>query len=118
MSNNLIWNKVVTEATNILRKVAKRQTTITYTDLSSALSPIAVIDRHSDDMNMLLREISLAEVAAGRPMLSAVVVNADSMQPGEGFFTAADTAGKTYSDETAFWISELNAVHAHFRSKP
>jgi hypothetical protein len=55
--------------------------------------------------------------AAGKPMLSALVVNQDTKIPGPGFFELAVALGKlpagaSDQDKKAFWQKELEAVYS------
>ena len=58
-----------------------------------------------------LDRVSRAAHAAGRPMLSAVVVNRETGRPGSGFYLLAWDLGKTVSDEVDFWESEREKVY-------
>jgi hypothetical protein len=63
----------------------------------------------------LLDEINRAEHAAGRPLLSAVVVGAETSRPGRGFFECANDLGRhTDDDDDAFWVAELKRVYDHW----
>jgi hypothetical protein len=63
----------------------------------------------------VLDEANHAEHAAGRPLLSAVVIAKDTGMPGEGFFTCARNlrryAGR---DDLAYWVEELRRVHDYW----
>jgi hypothetical protein len=61
-------------------------------------------------MATILGEISEAENARGRGMLSGVVVNRETGMPGDGFFTLARHLGRDTSDELAFWQAEFQRV--------
>jgi hypothetical protein len=65
----------------------------------------------------LLAEICEQLHLAGRPMLSALVINQRVKMPGPGFFEVATQLGKLPSgasdeDKRAFWKKELAAVYA------
>jgi hypothetical protein len=63
----------------------------------------------------LLGEVSSEEDAAGRGMLSVIVVHKDGdMQPGPGFFDLARDLGRDTSDILVCWITELRRVHAQW----
>ena len=68
----------------------------------------------------LLGEIAEAEAAAGRPLLSAVVVQKDSHRPGGGFFEMAKSLGRCHnaSSANACWREELADAHAWWASQP
>ena len=97
-----------------LRAVGRAGRTVTYNDLA------AVVGLDMDDpaaaraIAGILRAISTAEHAAGRPLLSAVVVGAKTGRPGKGFFKLAQRLGRY--DGTAdrtFFTQELRRVHEH-----
>lgn len=60
----------------------------------------------------MLRELCEDEVAAGRPMLSAVAVTVDR-KVGPGFFALAKTLGllREGEDETTFWERERDRTY-------
>jgi hypothetical protein len=65
-----------------------------------------------------LRAISTAEHAAGRPLLSAVVVLQGRGRPGRGFFALARALGRhTDPDDAAFFRRELACVHATWAAR-
>ncbi len=61
----------------------------------------------------VLGQISEDEVAAGRPMISAIVVSRDTMLPGHGFFTLGQQLRQTDpgEDDMAFAIRQIRRVH-------
>ena len=95
----------------ILIGLAKQRRTITYSDL---VAQIKVIDLQRDSPALwnMLGEISTAEDAAGRGMLTVIVVHGQGdTLPGAGFFRLARRLGKEVSDERAFWAEELERVY-------
>ena len=70
--------------------------------------------RHRD-VGRILDEISRNEASEGRPMLSAVVVNADG-RPGVGFYRLASEIGRAASPDPdpAFWNEEREALYAEW----
>ena len=63
----------------------------------------------------MLREIAAEENAAGRGMLTALVVySSGDMQPGPGFFDLAGRLGKNTNDTLRCWIKELKRVHGYW----
>jgi hypothetical protein len=104
------WGRAKAQAKGILIERAKVRDTIAYSDLAEG---ITVIDLKAHDvrLNRLLGEISAEEDAAGRGMVSVVVVRKDGdMKPGPGFFEYAGELGRDTSDIDACWISELSKV--------
>ena len=64
----------------------------------------------------VLGQISEDEVAAGRPMISAIVVSKDDMLPGHGFFTLGQELHKVNpgEDEIGFAIRQIKDVHDYW----
>ncbi len=68
-----------------------------------------------------LRATLLAEVAEGRPMLTAIVTSRSTGLPPQGFFQIAKNLGRYVDDVSpgAFWASELDRVYeAYGKSLP
>lgn len=69
------------------------------------------------EAGQMLGEISEQMHLAGKPMLSALVINQDLEMPGSGFFVLAVHLGKlptgaSDQDKKAFWKKELAAIYA------
>jgi hypothetical protein len=106
------WNAVRAEIASILRSRAMLKKTIAYSELSSLLRT-APVPYDSVEMATLLREVSTEENAAGRGMLSVIVVHKSGDQmPGPGFFTLAAELGRDVSDPLKCWIEEIYRVYA------
>jgi hypothetical protein len=98
----------------ILGERAKKGLTIPYTDLVADIKAIN-LPRNSPAFWDMLGEISEAEDAAGRGMLSVIVVHkVGDMQPGTGFFQLAKKLKRDTSDILVCWIDELKRVHGHW----
>ena len=111
------WEQAKIEATNALIKVARRKGRIAYSELIPKILSISM-EAHDSRLFHLLDEISTAENAEGRGMLTAVVVHkSGDMQPGPGFFELAKSLGKDTSDVLACWINEFNHVHNYWANK-
>lgn len=98
-----------------LRQVAGRRGLTSYWDLA----PCAGIDRGNPyfavHLGRLLDEVNRSEHAAGRPLLSAVVVGTARNAPGSGFFTLArELELHSGSDDDGFWLAELNRVYDYW----
>jgi hypothetical protein len=92
--------------------VARRGETTTYAGVMGAAG--LDVDEPADRVRLagLLREISTAEHAAGRPMLTAVVVHRGRGRPGRGFFELARSLGlHAGSDDEVFFAAELARVY-------
>src|SRR5262245_57243221 len=95
-----------------LQEVARSRDTTTY----AAVAPLAALGMddpsHRAEIAAILDEINRMEHAAGRPLLSAVVLLAGDNMPGKGFFSCARNLGLYMgSDDLAFWAEELRKVH-------
>lgn len=66
----------------------------------------------------VLGRISEDEIAAGRPMISAIVVSKDTMLPGHGFFNLGQQMRQVDpgEDEIGFAVRQIRLVHEHWRS--
>jgi hypothetical protein len=87
---------------------------IAYSGLVSQIETIRM-EPDSFALAHMLGEISETEDAAGRGMLSVIVVHkVGDMQPGPGFFQLAKKLGRQISDKTTCWVEELHRVHGHW----
>lgn len=88
-----------------------------YSDLVAEVSAIK-FHPHDQGFHHMLGEISVEESAAGRGMLSVIVVHKHGdMQPGPGFFELAKSLGHKTNDILVFWVAELKTVHAYWSNK-
>lgn len=111
------WERAKEEATSVLIDIARRKGRIAYSELAPQISAIS-LEAHDPRMFHLLGEISSEEDAAGRGMLTAIVVHkSGDMQPGPGFFELAKSLGKDTSDILVCWINEFNHVHDYWANK-
>jgi hypothetical protein len=96
----------------MVRAVRSAAGTITYGNLVQQIASIQ-FEPDSTALRELLGEISTEEDAAGRGMLSVVVVLATGEgrgQPGDGFFTLAQKLGRHTHDRLQFWAAEFDRV--------
>jgi hypothetical protein len=98
------WSAVLERVRSILTEVARAGTTLTYAELRERLG-VSVPHRGPRDLAALLRAASLAEEAAGRGLVSAVVVG-PSGRPGAGWFRLAAEAGRDVGDRERAWRRE------------
>lgn len=111
------WDAGKAEARNLLIERAKLRGMIPYSDLATKIKSIRV-EAHDQRLFHLLGEISSEEDAAGRGMLSVIVVHkTGDMQPGPGFFDLAKRLGRNTSDLLKCWVDELRRVHAVWSAK-
>lgn len=95
-----------------LVRIAQAKRLITYKDLARVAGLPLVGNNMAREVGSVLGAISEDEVVAGRPMLSAVAVNAHGYA-GTGFFGLARSLGRLSKtqDEDAFWEAERDAVY-------
>ena len=104
------WENAREEARQILIRRAREGQTIFYSELTGEMKTIS-LDPHEPALGQLLGEISRQEHAAGRGMLSALVVHKnDDQMPGRGFFELALELGEQFSDEVEFWVCQSKKV--------
>lgn len=79
--------------------------------------PEGAFTHHGSQVGALLGHVSVAEWLEGRPLLSAIVVQAEGGQPGTGFFDLARELGElTISGEDAelrYWLAEYDRCMKH-----
>jgi hypothetical protein len=103
------WEAAKEEMRQILIDRASVRGMIPYSELVDRISAVRL---DSVALAHMLGEISTAEDAAGRGMLSVIVVHKDGdMQPGPGFFALAQQLGQDTSDILKCWVEELHRVH-------
>ena len=109
------WDQAKAEMTAILSGKAQERAMITYSDLVGRMTTVS-LDPRSFALASMLGEISVEEDAAGRGMLSVIVVHKyGDMQPGNGFYELAMDLGRTTKDRVACWVEELKKVFAYWR---
>jgi len=83
-----------------------------YSELAQNVHAIS-LEAHDFRLFELIGELSEEENAAGRGMISALVIHkSGDMQPGPGFFELTEHLGKDTSDILKCWITEVKRVHA------
>jgi hypothetical protein len=104
-----------------LKDVARNGALITYGEIA----PLADLNMESQGdrtkMGELLGEISTYEHEHGRPMLSAVVVLAESGSPGKGFYNLARYLelhhGQGELADMEFFANELKQVYQYWQNQ-
>ena len=105
------WEAAKEEMRQILLDRARMRSMIAY---SALVDQVTAIHFAPDSFALahMLGEISADEDAAGRGMLTVIVVHKDGdMEPGPGFFELARNLGRDTSDKTRCWVNELHRVH-------
>lgn len=109
------WDEAKRELRQALVERAGRGGTIAYSELVGRVEAIR-LEPDSFALAHMLGEVSEEEDAAGRGMLSVIVVHKDGdMQPGPGFFQLAKKLGRDVADKTTCWVQELRRVHDHWQ---
>ena len=110
------WDSAKEEMRQILIERAKVRGMIPYSELAIKVQAIR-LQPESYALAAMLGEISTEEDAAGRGMLTVIVVHKHGdMQPGPGFFELAKELGRDTSDILQCWVDELKQVHAYWSS--
>lgn len=111
------WNAAKGEIKDVLAARARVPGMIPYSELVSKLTTVR-LQPNSPALAALLGEVSMEEDAAGRGMLSVIVVHKHGdMQPGSGFFELASKLGRDTSDIMRCWVNELHVVHRYWSTK-
>jgi len=110
------WNEAKEEMRQILIEKAKLGELIPFSGLTEKVKRITFNPR-SPALATMLGEISEEEDAAGRGMLTVIVVHKHGdMLPGSGFFKLAKTLGRDTSDIEKCWINELKWVFGKWKT--
>jgi len=108
------WAAAKEEARAIMIDRAKVRGMIPYSDLAAQIQAVR-FKAHDPRFFHFLGELSSEEDAAGRGMLTVIVVHkAGDMQPGPGFFELAKMLGRDTTDILKCWVEELRKVHAYW----
>jgi hypothetical protein len=124
-----VWEKAKSEAVRAMVRAGCNGELITYTDLTKQISSISFTDLtkqissisfepHGFALNHLLDQISKEEDAAGRGILTALVVLKEEGIPAEGFWTSAADLGRNIRDKMACWVQELKVVYETCKRHP
>lgn len=105
------WNAAKEEMRAVLIAKARDENTISYTELTKEVH-IIHFSPEAADFHHMLDDISREEDAAGRGMLSVIVVHKEGdKRPGPGFFTLAKKLGRDISDREKCWVNEFIRVY-------
>ena len=105
-----LWEEAREEARQILIRCAREGQRISYSELAGHMKVIK-FKRDAHAFHHLLGEISREEHAAGRGMLSSLVVRKrGNRRPGDGFFKLARELGEQFAFEEDFWRGQLKKV--------
>lgn len=105
---------------NQLVELARAERLTTYSDIAPLAGLSMDVDEDRERISQLLGEIVRHEIAADRPMLTAIVVHRGSdNNPGEGFFAIATelnrfNGSRQQMHRLEFWVRQVGEVHAHW----
>jgi hypothetical protein len=111
------WENAKSQAVRAIVRQGRKGSTISYSDLAKQITTI-YFDAHEHIYHLMLGQISSEEDAAGRGMLTALVVLKDSGMPGDGFWDLAKRLGRNVSDKIACWVQETEFVLSHCKNHP
>ena len=100
-----VWDKAKEEARQILIQCAKEDRTIAPGELVREIHTISLTPR-SRALFEMLDQIALAEYAAGRGILTVMVVGKGKGIPGPGFYKFVLRIGLKYTNKREFYIQE------------
>lgn len=117
------WAKLVSAASDYLVEVAKKRSLTNYTDLSAELVGRTGqprfdynLERDQAAVGALLGEVTDATFDEIGAMLSSLVVQKATGDPGEGFYRLAKRLGlmQSAADKVECFSSQVSLVHAHY----
>ena len=96
-----------------LVQAASARATVFYGELADLIGTPESHPAFGSTVGETLGEINRSEVAAGRPMLSAIVVSPDDHLPRKGLFNLGQELGVALpdEDEVSFAVRQIRAVH-------
>lgn len=99
-----------------LVRAARAKEFVHYKELAKLVGIDTDNPHFAAQVGKILGAISEDEVAAGRPMLSAIVVSKDTMLPGRGFFNIGEELRQTEpgEDEVGFAVRQIKRVHDYW----
>ncbi len=111
--NSLVRQKLI--------EVAKKETLITYQELSNVCKlGLHMQDNPHDrqEIGKIVGEISVYENENKRPLLSAIVVSKLKKNPGIGFYELANDLDLHIDSnkKEEFWITELSKIYKYWQS--
>lgn len=100
-----------------LKEFARQGGKITGYNLIFKIMKLTPGNHAANEAGYMLGEVSEQMHLAGKPMLSALVINQQLGLPGQGFFKLAVLLGKlpagaSDQDKVVFWKNELAAIYA------
>lgn len=111
------WEEALEQCRRTLVAWARRGRYGTYTELTNEVPaigwPEGAYTHQGRQIGMLLGHVSVTEWLEGRPLLSAMAVQATELTPATGFFDMArargEFAGQSSDEELVYWLKEFKA---------
>lgn len=99
-----------------LVRAASARAFVHYDELAKMLGIDMDNPHFGAQVGKVLGRISENEIAAGRPMISAIVVSKSEMLPGKGFFKLGQELHQVHpgEDEIAFAVRQIRRVHDYW----
>ena len=111
----VVWEKAREETRQILIQCAKEDRTLAALELVREIRTISFSPR-SRAFSEMLNQIALAEYAAGRGILTVMVVAKGRGMPGPGFFKFALEIGLRFTNKREFCTQERRRVVDYWQS--
>jgi len=103
-----------------LIEAARRRGTVTYQEVAEIMGLPSKGSDLGNKTGAMVGAISEAEVAHGRPMLSAIVVDVEG-RPGQGLYGLASDLRELQDDteegKLRFWEAEMKAVYETWQKR-
>jgi len=109
-----LWDAAKKEGLAILILRARGGVMIQYGEFAAELHRIS-FDPHGTEFRNFLGQLSFEEDAAGRGMITAIVVHKSDGHPGRGFFALARELGRNVDDPEKCWAEEVARVFADWQ---
>lgn len=103
----------VAHAWEVLVARAREGRTISYGEMANTL----LLSPQSSEFTESLNELSRTEEAAGRGLLSVLVIRQRQGTPGAGFFDLARELGRQFTNEKVFYLEESERVIAQWQGR-
>lgn len=104
-----------------LKERAHIEETTHYGIVAEKIRHVMDIPANSGTLSRLLYQVSEDNFSQEAGMLSAVVTSADTDEPGDGFFNAAQDLYELKAppeDRSKFYLKELEKVHKYWSKQP
>ncbi|MFN8639549.1 MAG: hypothetical protein U0360_08855 [Dehalococcoidia bacterium] len=111
LSRSLL-ERYVPMARDCLVTAARYHQTVPYADVIDSLRGAG-----RGYVGQVLDELNVREHQAGRPLLSAIVVDRAGGQPGDGFFDLVKRLRGVAGDRQAIWEAERDVVFLYYSLK-